>query len=96
MRWTRLCELGEDLCLQIQDLRYSLDDHIHIVQVVELGGGRQASAHGVGVRLRELLLGDILGEQLVGKGQTLVDGLLGAVDEGDGDLSSAGGHEGNA
>lgn len=71
--WAGLCKLGEDLGLQVKNLGHSLNNHIHIVKVLQLGGGSQASTDGVGIGLRELLLGDILGEQLVGKGKALVD-----------------------
>ena len=65
MRRTDLGEAGKDLELEVEDLRDGFDDHVDVVEVVHVGGCGEARAGFVGVRLAELLLGDILGEELV-------------------------------
>jgi hypothetical protein len=84
-----LGQLSKNLSLEVDDLRHSLDDHVDLGQVVHVGCGCEASAGGVGIGLRELLLGHILGEKFVGEGEALVERFLGGVDEGDGDTCSS-------
>lgn len=73
MRRTSLCKLREDLGLEIEDLWDSLNHHVNVSQVVHLGGRRQSVPDGSGIRLADLLLGYIFGEELVGEGKALVE-----------------------
>lgn len=84
MRGTYLSELRKYVGLEMDNLRHSFNDHIHIVQIIHLGRGSQSSSYSIGIFLRQLLLGDIFGQQFVCECQTLVEGGLGGVDEGDG------------
>lgn len=96
MGGTGRSELGKDARLELDHLRHGFNDHVDVAQRVHFGGGSDAAAHRIGILARDLLLGDIFGEQLVGKGEPLVQGGLRGVNESDGHLSSAGSYEGNA
>ena len=75
-------ELSKDLGLEIDNLRHSFDDHIHIAQVVHLCGSSNSSSYSISIFLRQLLLRDIFGEQFVCERKTFVEGGLICVDEG--------------
>lgn len=65
MRGADTGEFGEDGLLQFEDLGNGFDHHVDVAQVVEVGGGGQARARVVGVRLGELGFGHVFGEELV-------------------------------
>lgn len=96
MGGTGRSELGKDARLELDHLRHRFNDHVDVAQRVHFGGSSDAAAHSIGILARDLLLGDIFGEQLVGKGEPLVQGGLRGVNESDGHLSSAGSYESNA
>lgn len=76
MLGTGLCELSEYLGLQIEDLWDRLNDHVYVAEIVHLGGRGESFSNGSCIGLADLVLGDIFGEELVGEGQALVEGLL--------------------
>jgi hypothetical protein len=92
----RLCELREDLELQIQNLGDCFDHEIHISKGIEGCCRLKTAADGIGIALADFLLSDVLREQFVGKCETFVESGLGCVDEDDRDAGLAGGDEGDS
>jgi hypothetical protein len=60
-----LCQLGEDIELQIGDLGNGLDDEVDIAERVNGRRRGKEGAGGVGLLLCDALFGYILGEQFL-------------------------------